>query len=264
MNIFKHEIAALKVSILKWALGISFLALFWTAMYPSIARDSENFKKIFNDFPPDVLSALGVMLDKVTSLNGFYSFIFSYVSLCGAIMAMLWGLTVLSKESSGKTMDFLLTKPAKRSVILTNKLLAVFFSIVLVDVIYYAVTSACAYLMNYDFDVKVFILINLSLLFIEIMFLAIGFIIGAVFKRIKAPVSVTLGIVVGFFVIGLLDRLFEDSGIKNISLLTYFDPNSIISNSSYDTKYVIISLALSIILIIFSYIFFSKKDIHSA
>ena len=71
-------------------------------------------KKYLKDYPEPVRKALGLSVDSISSILGFYSYIFLYITLCGAIQAMNLGTSIISKEVSEKTADFLLTKPVTR------------------------------------------------------------------------------------------------------------------------------------------------------
>lgn len=118
---------------------------------------------------------LGINIDYVTSILGFYSMIFSFIVLCGAIQAMNMGISILSKESRERTADFLLVKPVSRSTIVTAKLLAAFTMLIVTNVLFCIASTIIANaIKTVDYNVKIFLMINLTLFFIQLIFLAIG------------------------------------------------------------------------------------------
>ncbi|MDN4075082.1 ABC transporter permease subunit [Fictibacillus terranigra] len=115
MNIFLHELKVNRKSMLIWAFALAAVTVLFFSIYPSVEKDGDQFIKVLQNYPEGVLKALGVQISTITSLLGFYSYFFLYVMLCGAIQAMNLGTGILSKEVSGKTAEFILTKPVTRA-----------------------------------------------------------------------------------------------------------------------------------------------------
>ncbi|MDF2506094.1 MAG: hypothetical protein K0R06_3589, partial [Clostridium sp.] len=144
-------------------------------------------------------------LDNITSILGFYSMIFSFITLCGAIQAMNIGVSILSKESRERTADFLLVKPVSRAAIVSSKLLAALTMLLVTNVIYYAGASMVANIVKTsNYSNKLFFMISLTLLFIQLIFLAIGVFVSVFFTKLKSVLPISLGVVFGFYIIGAL------------------------------------------------------------
>ncbi len=264
MNMFLFEVKSLRKSTITWTLSILALAALYLSMYQSIVKDAEDFKELLGSYPPAVRDILGINLDYITSLLGFYSFIFTFIIICGAIQAMNLGLSILSKEARERTADFLLVKPVSRSLIVSAKLLAVVTSLVITNIVFITMTVLLANLTNTDFDVKLFIMINLTMFFVQVIFAAIGMVISVFFKKIKTVLPLSLGFVFGFYFIGAF--LVTDSSDKLeriFSPFKYFDVIYIINNASYEALYVIVGAVVVVVSIVASYIIYCKKDIHA-
>jgi ABC-2 type transport system permease protein len=261
---FLYEVKALRKSTMIWTLSILGLAALYLSMYQNIAKDAEDFKALLGGYPPSVRAILGINLDYITSLLGFYAFIFTFILVCGAIQAMNLGLSILSKEARERTADFLLVKPVSRSAIISAKLMAAFTAIVATNIVFNTLTLLMASLTNTDFSVIKFLMINLSMFFIQIIFVAIGMVISVFFKKMKTVLPISLGIVFGFYFIGAF--LVTDSGNKVERILSpfkYFDVIYIINNASYEVFYLIVGVAVVVVSIVASYIIYNKKDIHA-
>lgn len=264
MNMYLHELKSLRKSTIIWTCSIIALAGLYFSVYTGIVKDAEAFKSLLGSYPASVRAMLGISLDSITSILGFYSMIFSFVAICGAIQAMNYGLSVLSKESRERTADFLLVKPISRSAIVTAKLLAVVTMIIITNVLYYAGVSLIANAVKtVDYDVKIFFMISITLLFIQLIFFALGFVISVFFKKLKSVLPISLGFVFGLYILGAVLVTDPNDAARFISPFQYFNIAYIIKNAGYEITYVITSAVIVILAIVISYIIYNKKDIHA-
>jgi ABC-2 type transport system permease protein len=242
------------------ALAVTFLSI-----YQSIAGDAAEFKDLLSNYPATVREMMGINLDYITSIIGFYSMIFSFILLCGTIQAMNLGVSILSKESRERTADFLLVKPVSRTAIVSVKLGAAFTTVVITNIIFISLSTLMANLAKTEnFNEKLFFMINLTMFFVQIIFIAIGMVVSVFFKKIKNVLPISLGFVFGFYMIGAL--LVTDSSDKVERILSpfkYFDITYIIQNGNYEPLYLMIGAAIVVVCIAVSYIIYDKKDIHA-
>ena len=265
MNMYLHELKALRKSAIIWTCAIIALAALFLSMYPGMAKDAQDFKKLLGGYPPAARAMLGINLDYITSILGFYSFAFSFVSLCGAIQGMNLGVSILSKESRERTADFLLVKPVSRASVVTAKLLAAFTTILLTDIVFYAVSATITNAVKTSaFSNKLFFMINLTLFFLQIIFLALGVVISVFFKKLKSVLPISLGVVIGLYMIGALIATGKnDEAARYISPFKYFDITYIIQHAAYEASYMITGAAVVVVAVIATYIIYTKKDIHA-
>jgi len=264
MNMFLHELNSYRKSTIVWTISLSAIAIIFLAMFPGFTNSATDVKKLFEGYPLALRNALGLSLDTITTLLGFYSFMFLYVTLCGAIQAMNLGTSIISKEVREKTADFLLTKPVSRIQIMTAKLLAALTSLVITDIIYFIVASIMASVTTSKaFSIKIFIMISATLFFIQLIFLVLGVIISVMVPKIKSVLSVSLGTVFTFFFISMFGAAIGDNNLRYITPFKYFDSAYIIKNVSYETSFIILEIVIIIIAVVASYIIYNKKDIDA-
>lgn len=264
MNMYLHEIKSLRKSAAVWALVMIALALLYFSVYPGIQSDAADFKKLLGNYPAPVRAALGISLDSITSIIGFYSMIFAFITLCGAIQAMNMGVSILSKEARERTADFLLVKPVSRTAIVSAKLLAALTALIATNLVYYAAVFIMASTVaKTSFSVKVFMLINFTLFFVQLIFLAIGIFLSVFFKKLKSYLPVSLGVVFGFYFIGALIAVGDNADTRMLSPFKYFDPSYISKHAGYEVQYLIAGLIIVLAAVAASYIIYSKKDIHA-
>ncbi|MFT4143454.1 MAG: ABC transporter permease subunit [Mobilitalea sp.] len=265
MNMFLYELKALRKSIITWTISMLALAALYLSIYPSMAKDAEDFKQLLGEYPEAIRAMLGINLEYITSLLGFYSMIFTFIILCGAIQAMNLGVSILSKESRERTADFLLVKPVSRTAIVSAKLLAACAALVITNAMFIMVSTFMANLAKTeDFSIKTFLMINLSMLFVQLIFIAIGMVVSVFFKKIKNVLPISLGFVFGFYFVGTI--LVTDSSNKweyILSPFKYFDIYYIIQNTGYDAFYLVVGAIIVAVSIAVSYVIYNRKDIHA-
>ncbi|WP_425803042.1 ABC transporter permease subunit [Desulfitobacterium sp. Sab5] len=263
MNMYLHELKSLRKSTLIWTCAMIALAALYFSIYPSIAADAVDFQQLLSGYPASVRAALGISIDTITTLLGFYSMVFSLITLFGAIQAMNLGVSILSKEARERTADFLLVKPVSRSAIVSAKLLAAITMLFVTNIFYYFAVSVFASLVKTSYSGKLFFMINLTLFFIQLIFLAIGMVISVFFAHLKSVLPISLGVVFGFYIIGALIATGQNYSERFISPFKYFDFAYIIKNASFEAPYLITGAAIVIIAIAASYVIYAKKDIHA-
>ena len=264
MNIFRFEMKQNFRSTLIWALALAAVCFFFMAIYPSYANNAEDVRLLLHDWSDSALAAFGLDLNTFFSLEGFYSFTFVYIALCGAVQAMNLGLSIISKEYRNKTADFLLTKPVSRQQILTGKLSAVFTLLVCTNLIYIAASFLAAQLFKIeDYDRLILLLMSMSLFFIQIVFAALGVLTALLFRSIKSVISVSLSVVFGFFIIYMLDAILKEEWVRYLTPFKYFDTGYIVQHASYDLPYVIAAVIVVIAAVAASTILYVKQDVHA-
>lgn len=265
MNMYLHELKSLRKSTIIWTCAVVSLAALFLSVYPGVAKDAEDFKQLLAGYSPTVRAMLGINLDYITSILGFYSMIFSFILLCGAIQAMNYGLSILSKESRERTADFLLVKPVSRTSIVSAKLLAAVTMILATNAFFLAAAFLIANLVKTaDYSIKLLFMINLTLLFVQLILFAIGMAVSVFFQKIKTVIPLSLGIVFGFYLVGAVFATGEHAQAERyLSPFRYFDITYIIQNAGYEVPYMVTGAVIIAAAIAVSYIVYVKKDIHA-
>lgn len=264
MNMYLHELKSLRKSAIIWTCSMIAVAALYLSLYPGIAKDAAGFKDLLSGYPASVRALFGVSLDTVTSLLGFYSMIMTFVVLCGAIQAMNLGVSILSKETRERTADFLLVKPVSRSAVVSAKILAGLTMLLCTDILYYAAACALAAVVKQSaYSGKVFFLMSLTLLFIQLIFFTLGMAVSVFFVRIRSVLSISLGTVFGFYFIGAMVVTDKKDIVRYFMPFQYFDNNYILTNKQYEAPYLIISAGIVIVCIAVTYFIYLKKDIHA-
>ena len=261
---FLHELKAYRKSTIIWTCSLVVVTVLFLLMYPNFSKNEVAVRKLLEGYPEAVRKAAGISIDSFFSILGFYSYIFIYIVLCGAIQAMNLGVSIVSKEARQKTADFLLTKPVTREQIITSKILAALTLLVITNIVYLIVATFMISVIKIEpFDMKIFIMISITLFFVQLIFMSLGIIISVAFPKIKSVIAVSLGTVFGFFIINMFDSVIGDKVLRYITPFKYFDAAYIIKHGTYEMSYVIVEIVVIIVAITVSYLIYAKKDVHA-
>lgn len=264
MNIFLHELKSYRKSTIIWSISLAALVILFLSLFPALTKDIEEVKKLMEGFPEAVRNGMGIVFDNFGTIPGYYAFPISFVILIGAIQAMILGTSIVSKEVREKTVDFLLTKPVTRVQILTSKVLAVVTSLVITNVIYnISATLMANAVKKDDYSFKIFFMISITLLFVQLIFMSLGIMISVIVPKIKSAVPISLGTVFAFYFLSFLSTTASDDALRYLTPFKYFDPSYIVKNSAYEVRFVVISLVFIVASITASYVIYCKKDIHA-
>lgn len=264
MNIFWHELRSNQRSTFIWAISLSVLAILFLSLFPSFTKDIDASKKILEHLPLALREALGISLKNFFTIFGFFGYLFNFVVLAGAIQAMNLGVGAISKEDSGKTADFLLTKPVGRAKIITAKLLAALTSLILTNIVFITSAFIAANVASTDrFSATIFLLITATLFLVQLVFLALGALFSVVIPKIRSVITVTLPTIFTFFIIGSLGAIIGNESVRYITPFKFYDTTYIINNGRYEVPYVVIEAIFVIVAISVTYIVYSRRDIKA-
>lgn len=264
MNVFLHELRSYRKSTLIWAISLAVGSAVFLLMFPAFTKDIEASQKVLENFPPALRAALGFSLKDFFTVYGFFSYLFTFMSLGGAVQGMNLGVSIISKEENGKTVDFLLTKPISRAKIITSKLLAAFCCLLLTNVVFsFAALTMAKIVSTGDFSPKTFLLISSTMFFIQLFFLALGTLFSVALLKIKSVIAVSLPTVFTFFIVGTLGAIVGNDNVRYLSPFKFYDSAYIINHTSYETKFLMLELIFILATITASYILYINKDIRA-
>ena len=169
-TIYKHEFRTRLRSVLIWSLSVGAMAILFFSIFPAFADQAALMNQLLAKFPPQLLEAFGMNRMDLSTVVGFYSFIFIFIQLCLAIQAGNYGFGLVSVEESELTADFLLTKPVSRLQVITSKILAALTSLLLTDLVVWLASfvGILAWRGNRTFDTGLLVRLMLSILLFQV------------------------------------------------------------------------------------------------
>ncbi len=261
MTIFKYEIKQLKGTLIIWSISLFLVILLILPVYIKMMSSADT--TVLEGFGGNpMLEAMGVTLDVIATPLGTYAFLTFYVFLACAINGMNMGLKMITKEYMQKTADFILTKPHSRRKVFFSKGFAILASALIIGFVYFLASWAgMAIGAGGDYNFLVMTQIAFSIVFVQLIFAALGLFAGIVFPHIRAPLLVATAVAFVSYVVGSFSNKMGYTALTYLSPYHYFTSAEIIKTGSYELKYIVISVLLVTVLLGSAYRIFRKKDI---
>ena len=263
MSIFLRELKANLKSLLIWCVIMLLLIMVAVAKYSAFAGDPEMLK-MMDSMPPALLEALNMRAFNLTTLSGFYGIMFIYFGLMGAIAAAMWGSEIISKEERDKTVEFSLVLPVSRSRVITAKALAALVNCLAFVLITWAVSLVAVRSYNPDQAFHDFLRLEMqAMLAIELIFLAIGLLLGCAMKQYKLSGSTAVGIILVTYFLSIISAMQADLDfLKYFTPFKYFDAGELFRSGKMDVTYLLLSAAIIVVCVAAAYWTYNKRDLY--
>lgn len=262
MNIWRFELRQSIVSSLLWTMVVTGLAVLFMAIYPTYQTGADEFLRVLQAYPQELLLAFNINPETIFSYLGFYAFVLPFVFIAGGIYATNLGMSVMGREKSAQTSEFLLVKPISRKQVWWQKLVAIHTLLLghtLVFVV--AIVSLTAYFDQSQLLEPTFWLMSVALLILELLFSSLGMVLAVSLKKLTSISSLAVGVALSFYVIFLLQALLENEELKYLTPFAYVDPQAIVETQSYDGVLISVALVLSGLCWLVSYLLYTKQDV---
>lgn len=263
MNIFIRELKANRKALIIWCVCMALGVLSGMAKYTAYSS-SEASSQALKDLPQSMKALLGMGSFDVTTMSGFFAFLFLYIAVAAALHAALLGSGIIAKEERDKTTEFLIAKPVSRITVVTSKLLAALVNIVILNLVTLiaSVSMVSAYNKGKDItgEVAVFLL---SMFMIQLIFLSLGALISAIMRNPKGAGAVAAGVALVAYVITEITNLNDSLSILNVlSPFKYFSAGRIIDGNGLNPVIVLGSLLLAAAFSASTYFFYRRRDLN--
>ena len=263
MNILSRELRANLKSLLIWG-GIVILFVSMGMAEFSVYEGNPEMLAILDQIPPALLAAFDLDAFNLTTIAGFFGVMFTYFALLLSIAAVMWGSDIISKEERDKTVEFSLTLPIPRSRLVTAKTLAAAVNCIGLLIITWGVSLANVARYQPDSQFYGFLsLCMLALFILQMIFLAVGVLLGCAMKHHKRSGSVAVSLLLGTYFLSIISGLNKDLDfLKYFTPFRYFDPAMLLHESKIDITFVWLSAGIIAVCMVGAYVSYSKRDMY--
>lgn len=260
----KKELVSNFKNFLVWILVLVIMFLFVYLIYPFIITDEnmEAMNEMMNAFPPEVLKAFNMDMASIDSAYGWFKTEgFMFILLIIGIYSSILGGSIVLKEESDKTIEYLGFLPIKRKMILTNKII-VSIIYILSMVVIFGLFNFIALVISGDFDKKEFLLLSITPIFVALPLFGLNLLISMFMHKTKKVVGISLGMVFIFYLFSVISEMSSNvEFMKYFSIYTFADTRNIMAEGKMNIWIILISLALSSLLVFLSYLKYDKKEL---
>lgn len=263
MNIFVRELRANLKSLLIWGGIVILLIIMAVAKFQAFAGDPQTIA-LLDAMPPAMLDAFGLRAFNMTTLSGFYGVMFIYFGLMGAIAAALWGSDIIAKEQRDKTVEFSLVLPVSRTRVVTAKALAALVNCVVFVLITWGASVLAVQSFAPDRAFFDYLALQMQALFaIELIFLAVGLLLGCAMKQYRRAGAVAVSIILAAYFISIVTSMQQDLDfLKFFTPFKYYDAAELFRSGRLDGTYLLISAAIIVVCIAAAYWAYNRRDLY--
>ncbi len=263
MRIFYREIKANFRSLLIWSAITILITFMGMTKFSAFASDPE-LLDVLDSMPPALLDAFQINAFNLTTISGFFGVMFSYLALIVAIYAVILGSDIISKEERDKTVEFSLVLPVSRVKVVTAKLVA---SVVLCLLFILIIAgSSIAMAQSYETEealMDFLVLYFAGLFMIEMIFLAVGTMLGCAMKQYKRASSISVSILLATYIFSVMTELDGSvSFLKYFSPFKYVSPLMILNESRIEPVYIVLSFGIIVVSLMAGYLIYQRRDLY--
>ena len=260
----KRELKVNLKSFIIWTSILVGMFLVVFLVYPYIVtEDSLNsLDSMMKVFPKELLKAFNM---DITSLNTVYGWLksegFMFVLIIVGIYSSMLGSSIVLKEESDKTIEYLSSLPVKRrNIIAKNVLVSIFYITLMVVIV--GIFNYIGLTISGDFNRGQYLLLSITPLLIGLPLFAINLFISTFRHKTKKVIGISLGMVFLFYFLQIISDLGEKTKVlRYFTIYTLADTRNIVSKSSMNPVMIIISITITIVFIGYSFIRYEKKEL---
>lgn len=262
-SIYKHEFGVRLKSVVIWSLAVATLIVIFSSFFSLFADQAALMNAMLAKFPPEMRAAFGMDKMDLSTVLGFYSFIFLFVQLCLAIQASNYGFGLVSIEESELTADFLLSKPVSRAQVLTSKLLAALTSLTLTNLVVWVSSFAALALFRgeHAYEPGILFLLLFSIVIFQLFFLSVGVLVSLLVRRVRSVTPYALGLGFGAYVLSAFSGILGEVVLELLTPFKHLDAAAIVKEGAYDLPLVLLNVTVTLVSLAVSYGLYIRRDI---
>ena len=172
-------------------------------------------------------------------------------------------MELLSKDKRDRTSEFLFPKPISRVRVISEKLLAALVNIIVLNIVTVvsSILMVAVFAKNYSNNNLILVLMT-GLFMMQLLFFALGAALAGLFNNPKLSSVVATTILLGTYIISVVVDLNPKlDNLKYITPFKYFDASAIINSGHLDMFYVVLSLFISAVFIVSTFLTFENRDL---
>lgn len=262
MFIMKHEIKRQWLPLVIFALALSFILAVVVLMYPSMAEDMGGLISLVDGLGV-FTDALNLDISQLNSLIGFYGMeMESMVGIAGALYAAYLGISLLSKEESRHTAEFLLSHPIKRSRVYLEKAAALILMLTLFNLIIYVIALVTIIVSGQSVPLLGFSLIHVASLLVQLNIGLLCFGLSAFLKNESIGLGMGVALLLYFF--SLFANIWQElAWLRFITPFQYAFASDILKAEQLDLSLIAIVFGTSLLVSAVGFVHYSRRDIAS-
>jgi ABC-2 type transport system permease protein len=223
----------------------------------------ESVQEIMDALPKAIGAVFGLTVFDLSTAAAFYGVLFLYFAIIGAVHAVLLGAGLIAKEERDRTSEFLYSKPASRGKVLTGKLLAGIFNLVVLNVVTLVTSIYVVDILNKEAPFTGdLVLLMVGLFFLQLVFFSIGALLAGSTHHPKAAASRASSIMFVPFLMSFVVNMSEKLDfLKYVTPFKYFDAANLMADHALDPVFVGLAVAIIAVAVVTTYRLYAARDL---
>jgi len=263
MNLYLQELKSYLKTMMFWILGIVFMVGAGIGKYEALSSGGDiDLSTILGSMPKAFMAIFGLSGIPIDSFGGFYGMIYAYVTIMGAVFAIMIGSGILAKEERDKTAEFLMVKPISRMKILLVKLAAASSLVIVFVLVTWGTSVAIINTVSPNDTISSELAIMMIAMFIIMMFyLSVSFFLAAFLKDAKKSSQLSLTVMLTSYLLSVIMGIIDNTDFLRILVPFQYFRVSDLLNLKLDPFYLVFSLVSVVFAIVASAYFYPKRDL---
>lgn len=244
----KRELKVNRKSLIIWSMVTMALFLIVYLVYPSImnGENATMMNKMLETMPKEMLKAFNMDISGMENAYGWFKTEgYIFLLLIFGMYAAIMGSTILLKEESEHTIEFLYSKPVSRNKIVNSRVFTGLINI-LILVISVTIFNIIGMYFSGILELKELLLLSLVPILTILPLFLISMMISTFFRKTKHTIAIGIALVfVSYFIQMVSTMATQVEWLKYFSLFTLTDARNIITTGNVNVFYIITSVILS-------------------
>lgn len=260
MVLYRHEMKSNLRSFLIWTLCIGFACFGCILLYGSLEDQIQGIADSFSDMGA-MSAALGMDKMSLATMQGYFATEIAMMhSLGGAMYAAALGISLISKEQSAHTVDFLNVLPVSRGKLIFCKYITLVTNVLLLNLLCAGLYVISFAVMGENMSGREMILYHLAASLMQLEIGTVCFLVSALVK--KNMTGAGLGIAIFAFAADMMCRIVP--AIENLKYITpfyYANAADIFTEGKVSGTMIIIGICVILFSVSAAWGIYSRRDL---
>ena len=260
----KRELKVNLKPFILWSAILMSIYLLIFLVYPTIiASDTmSELDTMLEMFPPEILKAFNMDISSITTAYGWLKTEgFVFILLVTGCYSAILGSTILLKEESDKTIEYLACLPVTRkSIVISKYFVGMLYTVGITVAI--GVFNYIGLYLSGDFDTKQYLLLAITPIFPSIVLFSLCLFISTFFKKTNKMFGLSIGITFISYILNVMGDMNESiETLKYISIYTLADLRNVITDVKIKPVCVGLSIGIAVVMLLLTVYRYEKKEL---
>lgn len=260
----KRELKVNLKSFILWSVILMSVYLLIFLVYPTIASSDTmtELDSMLEMFPPEILKAFNMDISSISTAYGWLRTEgFVFILLVTGCYAAILGSSILLKEESDRTIEYLASLPVtRRSIVLSKYLAGIIYTLGITLAI--GIFNYIGLYLSGEFEVKQYLLLAFTPIFPSVVLFSLCMFVSTFFKKTSKIFGLSIGVAFVSYILNVMSDMNESiESLKYLSVYTLADIRNVITEVQIKPICVVLSIVISALMLLLTLYRYEKKEL---